>query len=68
MKRSIRLTLKKETLAALDGEDMRSVNGGVSAGPTCYTCPPRCPIIYQRSLIVVTNCCDTVPTFDLCTT
>lgn len=42
MKRA--LSLKKETLAELASDDLRSVAGGVvSAGPTCYTC-------------VVTNC------------
>lgn len=38
MKRSVRLTLKKETLADLTGDDLSSVAGG-SAGPTCYNCP-----------------------------
>ncbi len=39
MKRSVRLTLKKETLADLSGEDLSGVAGGAtSPGPTCYTC------------------------------
>lgn len=42
MKRSVRLTLKKETLAELAGDDLSGVAGGtVSAGPTCYTCTCR---------------------------
>lgn len=69
MKRSIRLALKKETLAALDGDDMRLVGGAAdNSAMTCYSCPLDCPIIHQRSLIIVTDCCQGIPTFDHCTT
>ncbi len=40
MKRSARLTLKKETLADLTGADL-SIVAAASVGPTCYTCTCR---------------------------
>ena len=54
MKRSA-LSLKKETLADLTGDDLSGVAGGtVSAGPTCYTCTCRscveCLIYIEPSL------------------
>ncbi len=42
MKRSARLTLKKETLADLSGDDLSGVAGAVAtAAVTCYTCTCR---------------------------
>lgn len=42
MKRTARLSLKKETLATLTVDDLSGVAGAdASAGPTCYTCTCR---------------------------
>ena len=42
MKRSVRLTLAKETLAELTADDLGGVAAGAAtAGPTCYTCSCR---------------------------
>ena len=40
--RAVRLTLKKEALAALTGDDLAAVAGGANASdPTCLGCPTR---------------------------
>jgi hypothetical protein len=62
MKRSVRLSLKKETLSPLTTDDMRAVAGGASEA-SCYTCV-ECVIgrIDARSLDL-TACCQGIPTF-----
>ena len=63
MKRSVRLSLKKETLAALTTDDMRGVAGAVAESRgTCYTCLD-CLIEVHPSVLAPTNCCQGIPTF-----
>ena len=38
MKRTARLSLKKETLAALSGDDLSGVVGADASAVTCYSC------------------------------
>lgn len=59
MKRSARLTLKKETLAPLGGEELRVVAG--ASAVTCRTCLDC--VEYDPSLLSPTNCCAGIPTF-----
>lgn len=59
MKRSVRLALKKETLAALTAEDLRFGGGAMN-----HTLEIDCfVVIGEHSLIVLTDCCSAIPTF-----
>ena len=65
MKRSLRLSLKKETLSLLTGDDMRAVGGGAadtSAG-TCFTCIDCILDTIAFRSLNVTGCCQGIPTF-----
>lgn len=62
MKRSVRLTLKKETLAALTADDMQVVGG---APP--HTLELDCfVVIGEHSLILLTDCCTVIETVLTC--
>ena len=60
MKRSVRLTLAKETLAPLTTDDLHVVGGALPVTG------PRCPSLdcfeVSQSYIVLTNCCGPWPT------
>ncbi|HEV2890924.1 MAG TPA: hypothetical protein VGX28_11175 [Frankiaceae bacterium] len=65
MKRSVRLTLAKETLAALTSDDLGAVGAGADASVgTCYTCV-ECAItpVFHPSVFSPTECCQGIPTF-----
>ena len=62
MKRSVRISLKRETLTDLTGDDLGAIAGGASAD-TCYTCiEPRC-LFAVSPTFTPTNCCEGIPTF-----
>ena len=64
MRRSARLTLKRETLAALTADDLHVVAAGAAASDTCYTCvDPECFVIRDPSVVELTGCCQGIPTF-----
>lgn len=64
MKRSVRLSLKKETLSALTGDDLSAVAGAAdNSAVTCYSCPIGCIIQIDSYSDDLTNCCQGIPTF-----
>ncbi|HEV2890923.1 MAG TPA: class I lanthipeptide [Frankiaceae bacterium] len=60
-----RLTLAKETLAALTPDELRTVAGGPGTHLTCYTglTDCDCNVMVEYSAVAPTECCQGIPTF-----